>query len=265
MRDRHTEQTERFTSLVQLDDASIPLDEVAVLVAAHAYPNLDVRHELERIDHLASQCSEPSLHGLLRLLFRDQGFAGNRGDYYDPRNSFINEVLNRRLGIPITLSLLLMEVGRRLGVRLEGVGMPGHFLVRDTAEQPTFIDAFNGGVLLDPQGCERLFQSVQGAGRPLDPEFLLPIERSAIVSRVLSNLRAIYSQRRDTASLLWVTRLRARLPDADDTVWREHATILANAGHVAEAIAAFEHAGRLAPQHSTNDRLAADRLRARLN
>ena len=205
------------------------------------------------------------MHGLVRLLFRDQGFAGNRGDYYDPRNSFINEVLDRRLGIPITLSLLLMEVGRRLGVPLDGVGMPGHFLVRDKVEQTTFVDAFNGGVLLDPQGCERLFQSVQGAGRPLDPEFLLPIERSAIVSRVLANLRAIYSQRRDTPSLLWVTRLRARLPDADDTVWREHATVLANAGHVAEAISAFEQAGRLAPQHSTNDRLAADRLRARLN
>jgi len=263
--DRHAEQTERFTALVSLDDASIPLDEVALRIAAHAYPRLDVRRELDRIDQLASQCSEPTLHGLLRLMFREHGFAGNRGDYYDPRNSFLNEVLGRRLGIPITLSLLLMEVGRRVGVPLDGVGMPGHFLVRDKVDQTTFVDAFNGGALLDQQGCERLFQSLQGAGRPLDPEFLLPIERSAIVSRVLSNLRAIYSQRRDMPSLLWVTRLRVRLPDADDTVWREHATVLANSGHVAEAIAAFEQAGRLAPQHSTNDRLAADRLRARLN
>ena len=265
MHDRQAEQTERFTELVNLDDGSIPLDEVALRVAAHAFPQLDVLHELSRIDHLASLCRDPTLTGLLRLLFRDQGFAGNRGDYYDPRNSFLNEVLTRRLGIPITLSVLLIEVGRRLGVPLDGVGMPGHFLVRDRVDPTVFVDAFGGGVVLDPQGCERLFQSLQGAGRPLDPEFLLPIERAAIASRMLSNLRAIYSQRRDMPSLLWVTRLRARLPDADDTVWREHATVLANAGHVVEAIAAFEQAGRLAPQHSTNDRLAADRLRARLN
>ena len=265
MHDRQAEQTERFTELVNLDDASIPLDEVALRVAAHAFAQLDVRQELARIDHLASKCSEPTLHGLVRLLFRDQGFAGNRGDYYDPRNSFLNEVLNRRLGIPLTLSLLLMEVGRRLGVPLDGVGMPGHFLVRDKVDPAVFVDAFGGGALLDSNGCERLFQSVQGAGRLLDPEFLVPIPRAAIASRLLSNLRAIYAQRRDTASLSWVTRLRTRLPDADDTVWREHATVMANAGHVADAIAAFEQAGRLAPQHSTNDRLAADRLRARLN
>ncbi|HUP74384.1 MAG TPA: transglutaminase-like domain-containing protein [Acidimicrobiales bacterium] len=265
MHDRQAEQTERFTELVNLDDWSIPLDEVALRVAAHAFPRLDVQHELSRIDHLASQCPDPILPGLLRLLFRDQGFVGNRGDYYDPRNSFLNEVLNRRLGIPITLSVLLIEVGRRLGVALDGVGMPGHFLVRDHVDPTIFIDAFGGGVLLDQQGCERLFQSLQGAGRPLDPEFLRPIARAAIASRMLSNLRAIYSQRRDMPSLLWVTRLRTRLPDADDTVWREHATVLANAGHVVEAIAAFEQAGRLAPQHSSNDRLAVDRLRARLN
>src|SRR5205085_11675554 len=121
-----------------------------------------------------------------------------------------------------------MEVGRRVGVPLDGVGMPGHFLVRDRRDHSTFVDAFNGGVVLDARGCEQRFQSLQGGGRPLDREFLLPIDRSAIISRVLSNLRASYSQRRDTPSLLWVTRLRARLPDADDTVWREHAAVLAS-------------------------------------
>jgi regulator of sirC expression with transglutaminase-like and TPR domain len=263
--DRQAEQTERFTELVALDDASIPLDEVALRVAAHALPELDVLHELGRLDRLASKCSDPTLHGLLRLLFRDQGFTGNRADYYDPRNSFLNEVLNRRLGIPISLSVLVMEIGRRLGVPLAGVGMPGHFLVRDKVDPGVFVDAFSGGVLLDQHGCELLFQSVQGAGRPLDPDFLLPIERSAIVSRLLGNLRAIYAQRRDTNSLLWVTRLRTRLPDADDTVWREHATILANAGHVIDAIKAFEQAAHLAPNRQPSDQLAADRLRARLN
>jgi regulator of sirC expression with transglutaminase-like and TPR domain len=259
------EQTERFTELVGLDDASIPLDEVSLRVAAHALPDIDVAHELGRIDRLASDCSEPTLHGVLRLLFRDRGFAGNRSDYYDPRNSFLNEVLNRRLGIPITLSVLMMEVGRRLGVPLAGVGMPGHFLVRDKVDPRVFVDAFSGGVLLDERGCERLFQSIQGPQRPLDPQFLAPIPRAAIVSRLLANLRAIYAQRRDSASLLWVTRLRVRLPDADDTVWREHASILANAGRLADAIDAFEIANRLAPEPVPNDRLAIDRLRARLN
>ena len=265
MHDRHAEQTERFTELVSLDDASIPLDEVALRVAAHAAPQLDVVHELDRIDDLASKCSDPTLPGLLRLLFRDEGFAGNRTDYYDPRNSFLNEVLDRRLGIPITLSVLVMEVGRRLGVPLAGVGMPGHFLVRDKVDPTVFVDAFAGGVVLDERGCERLFQSLQGPDQRLDTQFLLPVPRLAIVSRLLGNLRAIYAQRRDTTSLLWVTLLRTRLPDADHIVWREHATILANAGYVVDAIAAFERAGRLAPLGDTHDQAAANRLRARLN
>ena len=265
MHDRHAERTERFTTLLRLDDETIPLDEVALLIAAHAQPELDIDHELGRIDALAARCTEASLPDLLRLLFRDEGFAGNRADYYDPRNSFLNEVINRRLGIPITLSLLVMEVGRRVGVALDGVGMPGHFLVRDATDPRVFVDAFAGGVLLDAQGCERLFQSMQGAGQPLNPRFLWPISRSAIVSRILGNLRAIYAQRRDTNSLLWATRLRTRLPDADDTAWREHATILANAGYVLDAISAFEQAARLAPHREPSDQLAADRLRARLN
>jgi regulator of sirC expression with transglutaminase-like and TPR domain len=238
---------------------------VALLVAAHAQPELDVPHELGRIDELAAKSREATLPELLRLLFRDEGFTGNRGDYYDPRNSFLNEVLNRHLGIPITLSVLVIEVGRRLGVPLVGVGMPGHFLVRHALDPEIFVDAFAAGVLLDAQGCERLFQSLQGAAQPLSPHFLSPVARSAIVSRMLGNLRAIYAQRRDTTSLLWVTRLRTRLPDADDSAWREHATILANAGYVLDAINAFEHAARLAPNRDPSDRLAADRLRARLN
>ena len=265
MHEGHRDPTEWFTELVGLDDAAIPLDEVSFVIAAHAEPQLDVLHELGRIDRLASKCSDPTLHGVLRLLFRDQGFAGNRTDYYDPRNSFLNEVLNRRLGIPISLSVLVMEVGRRLGVPLAGVGMPGHFLLRDKVDPTVFIDAFGGGTLLDERGCERLFQSIQGANRPLDPEFLLPIDRAAIVSRLLGNLRAIYSHRRDTTSLLWVTRLRVRLPDADDTVWREHATVLAGVGRIADAIAAFETANRLAPEPVANDLFAIERLRAQLN
>jgi regulator of sirC expression with transglutaminase-like and TPR domain len=106
---------------------------------------------------------------------------------------------------------------------------------------------------------------MQGADHPLNPRFLWPIARAAILSRMLGNLRAIYAQRRDTNSLLWVTRLRTRLPDVDDTAWREHATILANAGYVVDAINAFEQAARLAPNREPSDRLAADRLRARLN
>jgi len=263
--DRHAEPTERFAALVHLDDETIPLDEVALLVAAHAQPELDVDHELGRLDALAAKCNEATLPDLLRVLFHDEGFTGNRADYYDPRNSFLNEVINRRLGIPITLSVLLMEVGRRLGVALDGVGMPGHFLVRDAADPGIFVDAFAGGALLDAQACERLFQSMQGADQPLNPRFLWPVARSAIVSRMLGNLRAIYAQRRETNSLLWVTRLRTRLPDVDDTAWREHATILANAGYVLDAINAFEQAARLAPNREPSDRLAADRLRARLN
>src|SRR5439155_5170289 len=130
----------RFADVVGRE--TVPLDEAALLVAAHDRPELDVAGELEQLDALAAGCAEPSLDGLRRHLFANLGFVGNTDDYYDPRNSFLDEVVTRRTGLPITLAVVTIEVGRRLGLALAGVGMPGHFLVRASGEPGTFLDPF---------------------------------------------------------------------------------------------------------------------------
>src|SRR5437762_6981207 len=162
----------RFAELVRRDEEAVPLDEAALLIAAHAYPDLDVAAELARLDELAGRCPGDELDVLLEYVFGELGFTGNRMDYYDPRNSFLNDVVARRLGIPITLAMVAMEMGRRIGVPLLGVGMPGHFLVR---YGPVVIDPFTGGRRLDEDDCRQLLSGALGAGvdpSAFDPELL---------------------------------------------------------------------------------------------
>lgn len=201
--------TTRFAQLVVGPEETLPLDEAALLIAAHARPGLDVDEQLRRLDVLAAEVGEPTLDGLRRLLFRDLGFGGNEVDYYDPANSFLNDVLDRRTGIPISLSVVMLEVGRRVGVPLSGVSMPGHFLVRDKVDPEVFVDPFARGALLDRRGAEARFHVIQGPGAVFDPAFLEPVGRLAIVSRMLANLEGLARSRRDAAMLRWVRRLRA--------------------------------------------------------
>src|ERR687885_2626468 len=155
--------TARFTELVQGPEDDLPLDEAALLIAAHAQPDLDVEVELAALDGLAAGVDR-TLDGWRRHLFVDLGFSGNVKRYYDPANSFLNEVVRRRRGLPITLSVLGMEVGRRLGLRLEGVGMPGHFLLRHGPD--VYVDPFDGGRVLDRAGCVERFRAVNGRRAP---------------------------------------------------------------------------------------------------
>ncbi|MCA1597212.1 MAG: transglutaminase-like domain-containing protein, partial [Chloroflexi bacterium] len=161
---------ETFSQAVAMPDDNINLAEAALLIAAETYPGLAVAHYLRRLDELAAGIA-PSLRGLRRVgsaserravlrclnesLFGAHGFCGNRKDYYDPRNSYLNQVLDRRTGIPITLSVVYLEVGWRLGLPLAGVGLPAHFMVRWVgAGEPLLVDPFGGGVLLDVEGCQ---------------------------------------------------------------------------------------------------------------
>src|SRR3954447_23989265 len=179
----------RFAELVLQAEDDVPLAETALLVAAHAHPALDLHVELARLDGLASSCPAPTLDALLEHLFVRVGFAGNRDDYYDPENSYLDSVLQRRVGIPLTLSIVLMEVGGRLRVPLVGVGMPGHFLVRPLQEEDTFIDAFDGGTRLDRLDCERRHREVQGGAAPFDERLLRPVGTWAVLARLLANLK----------------------------------------------------------------------------
>ncbi|HEX2384678.1 MAG TPA: transglutaminase-like domain-containing protein [Acidimicrobiales bacterium] len=260
--------TARFTALVQGPEPAIPLDDLALLVAAHAYPSLDIGRAIDRLDDIAARCRERSFAGVMDHLFATEKFAGNHDDYYDPRNSFLNEVVDRHLGIPITLGILAMETGRRIGVPIVGIGMPGHFLVRDGQSSERYADPFSGRVL-DRDGCRALFTHSEGAGDFSD-DLLAPVGARAIVARLLANLKGIYLARRDRRSLAWVLKLRSEVPGVPLGERRELASALAADGRFIAAAEELDRLAELARQAGDVDLVedstrGATRLRARLN
>jgi regulator of sirC expression with transglutaminase-like and TPR domain len=204
--------TARFIELVQRPAREIPLDEAALLISAHAQDDLVVGDHLAELDRVATGVRTPTLDGLISHLFASGRLGPARDDYYDPRNSFLDQVLLRRVGIPISLAVVAMEVGRRVGVPLDGVGMPGHFLLQDKVDRRVYVDPFHGGRQLDARACRRLFRSVAGADAQWRDDFLAPVDKVAILARVLGNLKAAYQRRRDLDGLRWVMRLRTQLP-----------------------------------------------------
>jgi regulator of sirC expression with transglutaminase-like and TPR domain len=225
--------TARFTELVQRPD--VPLDEAMFVIAAHDH-DVDVDAQLARLDEIANGApSAPD--ALAHHLFDELAYVGNQDDYTDPRNSYLDCVLDRRLGIPITLSILMIEVARRRDVALAGIGMPGHFLV-GTADRQTFYDAFHGGQQLDAEGARALFTAMRGDA-PFRNEFLEPVGPRAILARVLANLlRAMVD--RAPGSAVWAARLRLRIPGLSASERRDIATLLGSLGRFAEAAAALE-------------------------
>ncbi|HMC51465.1 MAG TPA: transglutaminase-like domain-containing protein [Acidimicrobiales bacterium] len=260
--------TGRFAELVAGPEAAIPLDEACLLVAAHARAgagDLDLASEQSRLDELARTCARGDLASVLHQLFEVHGFTGDRETYDDPRNSLLDQVLDRRRGLPITLSVLLIEVGRRAGVGLVGIGMPGHFLAR-TAAGSTFVDAFEGGALLDEQGCEDRFRAVHGAEEPFDAAYLAPVGPRQILARLLANLRSVYGRRGDLADLAWVLRLRSAIPGVDPRELEHLAHVETGRGRFRAAADAMEQLGRRLGDDPGRDAEAeARRLRARLN
>jgi regulator of sirC expression with transglutaminase-like and TPR domain len=258
------ESLARFGALVARLEPEIPLDEAAVLIGAHAAPGLDVDEQLARLDDLAATCPDPTLDGLSHHLFTKLGFTGNREHYLDPRNSYLHEVLDRRTGIPISLSVVMLEVGRRLGVPLAGVGMPGHFLVRHLAEPVAFVDPFDGGVRLSEAECEVIFRTLGGTG-VWNPAYLDPVGPRAILTRMLVNLQGIFLPR-DLRSAAWVLRLRLLIPGLGLAEQVALARALGSLGEFAAAASALDDAAGSASGEDA-DRLQAEArsLRARTN
>lgn len=257
--------TERFAQLVQGPEEDLPLDEAALLIAAHAYPDLDVDAGVALIDELAIGCPSPTLDAIRRHLFEDLGFAGNTRRYADPRNSFLNDVLTRRVGIPISLSVLTMEVGRRLGVPLSGVGMPGHFLVRHDADG-ALVDPFQGGRVLRTADCAALYRAQHGPNAPFGPHLLATTGPRAILVRMLANLRAIYLAAGNAWAAGWVYELRAAVPAGSPADHADVARALASIGRFVEAADTLEAlAETVAPDGAQEARARAVSLRALLN
>jgi hypothetical protein len=203
--------TERFAAAVAVPAGEMRLDVAAFCLAAHAHPGIDVDEQCARLDDLAQRCPSPAFDDLRAYLFDRLGFRGNERDYGDPENSFLDSVLERRLGIPISLAVVMMEVGRRIGAPVHGVGMPGHFLVMDAAREGVWCDPFHGGVLYDLAGCRRLYSRVHGNARGFSRALLAPADPHAIVARMLANLES-GRLASDPIALGWMCDLHLSLP-----------------------------------------------------
>jgi regulator of sirC expression with transglutaminase-like and TPR domain len=193
----------------------VRLDVASFCIAAHAHVGLDVDAWCRRLDDLAAGCPEPTFDSLRGYLFEREHFRGNTDDYADPENSFLDAVMTRRVGIPITLSVLMIETGRRLGVDVRGVGMPGHFLVDDPARPGVWCDPFHGGALCDLDECRRLFERVHGAGIGFRDAYLAPTSSHEILSRMLANLEHGRLAEMPT-QLEWICALHLEIPGLSD-------------------------------------------------
>jgi regulator of sirC expression with transglutaminase-like and TPR domain len=177
------------------------LETGAFIIARYAYPTLDVAHYHEQLDTMAHEVrdriglrasGEETVNALNRYIFTEQGFKGNTKNYYEVENSYINCVIDRRVGIPISLSVVYLLIGQRLALPLLGIGMPGHFLVKYESDRyKIFIDCFNGGALLTEKNCARFLTE---AGYGFDDKYLQKSPVRAILSRMVKNLLAIYAK-----------------------------------------------------------------------
>lgn len=209
---------DRLVTLLRADSAQDRLAESALLLAQSRNPGLDVNAYLRQIgdwaDYMLSQLAPENTSAadriahLNRFLFDELGFAGNGDDYFDPRNSFLDTVIDRRLGIPITLSVLYIELGRRIGLPLHGVSFPGHFLVMlPVSHGAVVLDPYSEGASLELDDLEKLLMQAQPQGHA-DPglirSLLVPANTTAVLVRMLRNLKAIYWQRKDLLDAIWV-------------------------------------------------------------
>jgi len=237
---------ERFARLVSVEGDEVDLAHVALLIAAEEYPQLNPDRYLRRLDLLAEMArdrlSEETapllvLQELSTVLFEQESFRGNTDAYYDPRNSFLNDVLDRRLGIPLTLSIVMLEVGWRLGLPLEGVNFPGHFLVRFGGEATNLlVDPFQRGEIRFEDQAQALLDRVYGGAVRLQPEYLRPAGRKDMVVRLLANLKNVYLNARDDArAVSAIERILLVRPDASDEV-RDRGMLLARLGRTDEAV-----------------------------
>jgi regulator of sirC expression with transglutaminase-like and TPR domain len=232
------EALDHFRDLVGLPEDALDLALGALLVARVEHPNLSPVHSLRHLDELAAasgvaRVQDPlkALHRLREFLFEEEGFKGNADDYYDPRNSCLNDVLERRLGIPITLSLVVMEVGRRVGLDIVGVGLPGHFVVRtQVGTEPVLLDPFDSGAVVTHEQAAALVTRALGRQVALTDAHFAPIGKRQILARVLMNLRGIYCRRGEWDKALAVFDRLLVLDEQSAAHRRDRGTVLVKLG-----------------------------------
>jgi regulator of sirC expression with transglutaminase-like and TPR domain len=249
----------RFAAEVVQPDEAVNLARAALLVGEEEEPRrFDLEGCLARLEEMGVEARErvrgaevSAVEALNGYLFGAQGFAGNDSDYYDPRNSMLHQVLARRTGIPITLSILYMEVGRRAGLRVEGVGLPGHFIVRAwgdaDAGDGVLVDPFNRRVT-DREECQSRLDVIYDGRLALREEHLRPVGVRSILARVLGNLKAVYIQAQlFRRALSAVERILLLTPhDLDER--RDRGMLLAQLDRFNEAVAETQTYLNLSPE-----------------
>ena len=249
---------DQIRTLFDRADADVDLGRAAATLARLEYPDVDLDACSQTLDDYAARVAarwdptkpkETAISAINKLLFEELGFHGNREDYYDPRNSFLNDVLDRRTGIPITLSVLYIEIGRRLGLPIFGVGLPSHFVVKyDDRSRVFFVDPYHEGRVLNRQGCRELVKTLHG--RPVDLHDLhfAAVENRTIVLRMLNNLRAIYvSGRQHRRALEVLDAILVLAPESPEEV-KQRAWVRHELGHRGAALRDLETYAGLRPE-----------------
>jgi regulator of sirC expression with transglutaminase-like and TPR domain len=270
----------RFQEIASRSEREINLAEAALLIAAGEYPNLEPSIYLNKLDGFAAAVRErvaPTASPLEKIsatnavLFGELGFGGNRENYYDARNSFLNEVIDRRTGIPITLSIIYMEVAARVCLSLSGVGMPAHFLVKYSGrDSKVFIDPFNAGRVLTESECAELLAEMSGGRIEFRHKYLAPVTKKQILTRMLANLQGIYARGGDYGRALRVINHSIALNPDSAAQSNDRARMLMALGRRADALQEFERCLTLTGESNDRDAIseqinAIRRYQARLN
>ncbi len=238
-----------FARLIR-GETDLDLVRIALEIARDAYPSLDLEQQLARIEMLAARvkdrcASAEKLRSVLGqvnwVLFVEERFQGNSADYYDPRNSYLNEVLDRKTGIPITLAILYWRLAERVGLEMSGLNLPGHFMLK-AASGPSsaIVDPFDSGIVLDREGCRARIARLAGPNVVLNDDHFRPCSIATIVARMLGNLRAIYLQKHEYAAVIPILGRLAALNSGDADVTRELGLVYLKLDRLTEAVDALQ-------------------------
>jgi regulator of sirC expression with transglutaminase-like and TPR domain len=242
-----------FAQIISTREEQMDVARAALLFACEAYPNLDIASYLGALDEMAATLRPQLAHehpaiALGRFLSNDKGFHGNTDDFFDPRNSYLNQVLDRRTGIPISLSVIYLEVARRLNLPIVGIALPGHFVIRyDGDEEPLYLDPFNGGATLSTEDCRQRVADISDGRLPFRQSFLYPVGPRQILTRMLRNLKGIYVARTDFELAIPVIEKLILLNPSKVEEIRDLGMLYYYAGQQSRAIGCLEKYLSLAP------------------
>jgi regulator of sirC expression with transglutaminase-like and TPR domain len=239
-----------FSEFATLDEEAFPLDRSALAFAIEEYPGINIQSYLRKLDTYAASTEvlvgldrKPVnvIEGLNEVLFVQEGLRGNSEDYYDPRNSFLNEVLDRKLGIPISLSVIYMEVAKRISFPIQGIGFPGHFLIKHVAkDREIIIDPYNRGKILTLSECQELLDKSHDGALHMNSSLLQPMDKRSIITRMLYNLKGIYTQKEQYQKAISVIDKILMLNPLAPTELRDRGLLFMQTSLFAKALADLE-------------------------